>query len=61
MQYFNDVRPLESEILRRFASCGQSIISKLEMKLRMLGNFVILVYLISLLACFTFFTINVSF
>ncbi|KAH1221412.1 hypothetical protein GmHk_12G034844 [Glycine max] len=45
--YFNDVRPLESEILRRFASCGQSIISKLEMKLRMLGNFVILVYLIS--------------
>ena len=40
---------------RRFASSGQSIIWKLEMKLRVLGKFVILVYLISLLASFTFF------
>jgi len=40
---------------RCFASSGHSIISKLEIKLRMLWNFVILVYLISLLASFTFF------
>jgi len=46
---------------RRFASSGHSIILKLEIKFRMLGNYVILGYLISLLACFTFFIIVVSF
>ncbi|KAH1202641.1 hypothetical protein GmHk_17G049063 [Glycine max] len=59
VKYFNDVRPLEAERLKLLRI--QWAQYYLKVRNQMLGNYVILGYLISLLACFTFFTIVVSF
>ncbi|KAH1198244.1 hypothetical protein GmHk_18G051856 [Glycine max] len=59
--YFNDVRPLEAERLKALRIQWAQYYLKVRIKLMMLGKYVILGYLISLLACFTFFTIAISF